>query len=112
MKNVTGNEEFFSGHFPGRPVMPAVLVIEAMAQVGAILMLDIVERPDEKIPMFTSIDKAKFRKPVVPGDQIYLEVEMLRRRSSSCKMLGKAYVTGDLVAQAELMAIIVDKSEA
>ncbi|MBI4530456.1 MAG: bifunctional UDP-3-O-[3-hydroxymyristoyl] N-acetylglucosamine deacetylase/3-hydroxyacyl-ACP dehydratase [Candidatus Latescibacteria bacterium] len=112
LKNVTINEEFFKGHFPQKSVMPAVLIIEAMAQVGAVLMLDEVEHPEEKIPYFVGIDKAKFRKPVVPGDQISFELEMVRRRSNSCRMFGRAYVDGDLVAEAELMAVIVDRDEA
>lgn len=111
LKNVTINEQFFSGHFPGQPVMPAVLQIEAMAQVGGVLLLNESDNPEDKLVYFMSIDKAKFRKPVVPGDQLRLELEMLQRRSNTVKMAGKAYVSGDLVAEAELMAIVVNRNK-
>lgn len=109
LKNVTINEQFFSGHFPGQPVMPGVLQIEAMAQVGGILLLNEEDDPESKLVYFMGIDNARFRKPVVPGDQIRFEVEMIRRRRTMCKMQGKAYVDGDLVAEAELMAMVVDR---
>lgn len=111
LKNVTINEEFFKGHYPQKAVMPAVLIVEAMAQVGAVLMLDAIDHPEEKIPYFVGIDKAKFRRPVVPGDQIWFELEMIRRRKNSCRMFGRAFVEGDLVAEAELMAVIAGREE-
>jgi len=109
VKNVTVNEAFFAGHFPGRPVMPGVLIIEAMAQTGGILLLNGVENPDGKLVYFMSINNAKFRKPVLPGDQLVLEMEMVNRRSKMCQMNGKAYVDGSLVAEAQLSAALVDR---
>jgi len=111
IKNVTTNEPFFMGHFPERPVMPGVLLIEAMAQVGGILMLDAETRTDDKLIFFMGIDKAKFRKPVEPGDQVRFELEIIKRRSTMFKMAGKGYVMGDLVIEAELSAMIVNKEE-
>lgn len=109
LKNVTINEEFFIGHFPGFPVMPGVLIVEAMAQAGGILALQDLggELGDRKI-FFMSIEKARFRKPVVPGDQLRLEVSIERRRSSIWKMDGKALVGGKLVADALLQAMITE----
>jgi UDP-3-O-[3-hydroxymyristoyl] N-acetylglucosamine deacetylase/3-hydroxyacyl-[acyl-carrier-protein] dehydratase len=109
LKNVTMNEPFFCGHFPGHPIMPGVLIVEAMAQTGAILILDSLEEPEKKLAYFMSIDQVKFRKPVLPGDQLQIEVELVRSRASSYKMVGKAYVSGELVCEAELMAGIVDR---
>jgi UDP-3-O-[3-hydroxymyristoyl] N-acetylglucosamine deacetylase/3-hydroxyacyl-[acyl-carrier-protein] dehydratase len=111
LKNVTINEPFFQGHFPGHPIMPAVLIIEAMAQVGGVLLLSMVEKPKEKLVYFMSIDKAKFRKPVFPGDQVRFELEMLKLRFNTCKMRGKAFVGKDLVAEAELLSVLVDREE-
>ena len=111
IKNVTINEPFFQGHFPGHPIMPAVLIIEAMAQVGGVLLLSMVERPKEKLVYFMGIDKAKFRKPVFPGDQLRFELEMLRLRFNTCKMKGQAFVGGDLVAEAELLSVLMDREE-
>ena len=109
IKNVTINEPFFSGHFPGHPIMPAVLIIEAMAQCGGVLLLNTVERPKDKLVYFMGINNAKFRKPVRPGDQLRFELTLLRLKSRICKMEGKAYVDGDLVAEAELLSSIVDR---
>lgn len=109
IKNVTINEPFFVGHFPGRPIMPAVLIIEAMAQVGGLMLLNSVDNPEKYLLYFTRIDKARFRKPVVPGDQLRFELELLAIRMRVCKMQGRAYVGDDLVAEAELVASIVDR---
>jgi UDP-3-O-[3-hydroxymyristoyl] N-acetylglucosamine deacetylase/3-hydroxyacyl-[acyl-carrier-protein] dehydratase len=109
IKNVTINEPFFAGHFPGHPIMPAVLIIEAMAQCGGVLLLNSVERPRDKLVYFMGIDNAKFRKPVRPGDQLRFELTLLRLKQRICKMEGKAYVHGDLVAEAELLSSIVER---
>jgi len=110
IKNVTSNEPFFQGHFPGNPIMPGVLIVEAMAQVGGVLArLTLSGQQDEesKAPVyFMAIDKAKFRKPVVPGDQLRFRVEALRTGSRVWKMAGKAFVEEALVAEAELTASI------
>ncbi len=109
IKNVTINEAFFQGHFPDYPIMPGVLIIEAMAQVGGLLLLGAVERPETKLVLFMALDNVKFRRPVVPGDQIRFEVRMLRLRGQTCQMRGEGYVDGQLVAEAEMMARITDK---
>ena len=110
IKNVTFNEPFFPGHFPGHPIMPGVLIVEAMAQTGAVLLLDAVEgEAEDKLVFFMGIDKVKFRKPVHPGDQLQMELELLRLRKTSYKMKGKAFVDGELVCEAELMGAIVDR---
>jgi UDP-3-O-[3-hydroxymyristoyl] N-acetylglucosamine deacetylase/3-hydroxyacyl-[acyl-carrier-protein] dehydratase len=109
IKNVSANEFFFQGHFPGHPIMPGVLIIEAMAQTGGILLLNGIDNPDGKIVYFMGINNAKFRKPVIPGDQLVLEVMLTSRRSKTCVMNGKAYVDGYVVAEAEMMAAILDK---
>ncbi|HAL55831.1 MAG TPA: UDP-3-O-[3-hydroxymyristoyl] N-acetylglucosamine deacetylase [Bacteroidetes bacterium] len=109
VKNVTMNEPFFQGHFPGQPVMPGVLIVEAMAQAGGILLLNGHENPDNKLVFFMSINNVKFRRPVVPGDQLILDVEMLARRSKIVQIRGKAYVDGNLVAEGEFAAAIVDR---
>jgi UDP-3-O-[3-hydroxymyristoyl] N-acetylglucosamine deacetylase/3-hydroxyacyl-[acyl-carrier-protein] dehydratase len=111
VKNVTVNEPFFEGHFPGQPVMPGVLIIEAMAQAGGILLLNGVDNPGDKLVFFMAINNAKFRKPVTPGDQLILELTMTSRKSRLCQMAGKAYVDGTLVAEAEMMATIVDRQD-
>lgn len=109
IKNVTINEPFFQGHFPGHPIMPAVLIIEAMAQVGGVLLLSSVDNPEKYLVYFSRIDKAKFRKPVLPGDQLRFELELLTFKRRVCKMQGYAYVGKDLVAEAELLSTIVDR---
>ncbi|NIM98965.1 MAG: bifunctional UDP-3-O-[3-hydroxymyristoyl] N-acetylglucosamine deacetylase/3-hydroxyacyl-ACP dehydratase [candidate division Zixibacteria bacterium] len=109
IKNVTMNEPFFSGHFPGHPIMPGVLIVEAMAQAGGILLLNTVDDPENKLVYFMGIDGVRFRKPVLPGDQIRFELDMVMFRRGTCKMQGKAFVEGDLVTEASLMATIVDK---
>ena len=109
IKNVTMNEPFFSGHFPGHPIMPGVLIVEAMAQAGGILLLNTVDDPENKLVYFMGIDGVRFRKPVLPGDQIRFELDMIQFRRGTCRMQGKAYVEGDLVTEATLMATIVDK---
>jgi UDP-3-O-[3-hydroxymyristoyl] N-acetylglucosamine deacetylase/3-hydroxyacyl-[acyl-carrier-protein] dehydratase len=110
LKNVTLNEPFFQGHFPGHPIMPGVLLIEAMAQVGGVLLLNTQANPEEKLVYFTGLDKVKFRKPVRPGDQVRFEVEMVKYRQSMCRMAGKAFVANELVCEAELSAAIVDRN--
>jgi UDP-3-O-[3-hydroxymyristoyl] N-acetylglucosamine deacetylase/3-hydroxyacyl-[acyl-carrier-protein] dehydratase len=109
IKNVTINEPFFQGHFSGHPIMPAVLIIEAMAQAGGVLLLSTVDNPEEKLVYFMGIDNAKFRKPVLPGDQLRFELELVRLRHKICKMKGKAFVDGELVAEADLLSTIVDR---
>ena len=110
IKNVTVNENFFSGHFPGHPIMPGVLILEAMAQVGGILLLNAQGTTGNKLLYFTGVDKVKWRKPVRPGDQIRFEVEMVKLRQSICKMSGKAFVANELVCEAELSAALVDRT--
>jgi len=109
IKNVTMNEPFFSGHFPGHPIMPGVLIVEAMAQAGGILLLNTVDDPENKLVYFIGIDGVRFRKPVLPGDQIRFELDMIQFRRGTCKMQGKAFVEDDLVTEATLMATIVDR---
>ena len=109
VKSVTYNEPFFPGHFPGNPVMPGVLIVEAMAQTGGVLLLNSIPDLDQKLVYFMQINNVKFRKTVVPGDQIYMEVELINKRSKVAIMQGKAYVNDNLVAEAEFMAGVVDK---
>jgi beta-hydroxyacyl-ACP dehydratase FabZ len=111
LKNVTANEPFFQGHFPGAPVMPGVLIVEAMAQCSAIIfLLDLPDR-EKKLFMFGGVDKARFRKPVVPGDQLIMECTVLQRRSSTAKVAGVAKVNGNVVAEAEMISVMTDRPE-
>jgi 3-hydroxyacyl-[acyl-carrier-protein] dehydratase len=105
LKNVTINEPFFQGHFPSEPIMPGVLILEGMAQVGGILAFhSIPEMVGDKLIYFAGIDKVRFRQPVVPGDQLIFEMEVLKQKGKIWKMSGKAKVSGNLVAEADLMA--------
>jgi 3-hydroxyacyl-[acyl-carrier-protein] dehydratase len=110
IKQVTIGEQFFQGHFPGAPVMPGVLIVEALAQVGAILALREIERREEKLVLFSGIEKARFRQPVVPGDTLTLEVTALRIGSRVQRMRGEAKVEGRVVAEAEIMSIVAERS--
>src|SRR2546426_4764626 len=112
IKQVSVNESFFEGHFPGAPVMPGVLVIEALAQCGAILALREIEDRDQKLVLFTGIREARFRRPVVPGDTLTLEVTALRIGSRVQRMRGEAKVDGQLVADADIMSVIADRGSA
>ncbi len=109
VKNVTINEPFFQGHYPGHPIMPGVLIIEAMAQVGGLLLMDTIENPDDQVVYFMSLDKVKWRRPVTPGDQLVFHLELIQLRRSVCRMKGEGFVDGQLVAEAELMARMVNK---
>jgi len=109
LKNVTINEPFFQGHFPGHPIMPGVLIIEAMAQVGGVYALVSDEVGEDKVTYFVGIDKAKFRRPVVPGDSLQLELELLGVRRGIYTFSGKGLVDGKVVAQAELKATFADR---
>ncbi len=109
LKNVTINEPFFSGHFPGHPIMPGVLIVEAMAQTGGLLMMSEMENVAEKVIYFMSLDNVKWRKPVVPGDQLIFEVELVKRRRTILKMHGVAKVDGVTVAEATMMATVMDR---
>ncbi len=109
LKNVTINEPFFQGHFPGHPIMPGVLVIEAMAQVGGMLLMGAVPNPESKVVYFTSLNNVKWRRPVKPGDQLRFELELLQVRGTMCKMSGVARVDGEVVAEAEMGAMVRDR---
>ncbi len=113
LKNVSVNEAFFQGHFPGAPVMPGVLIVEAMAQCSALIGLREMteEERAKKLYIFGGIDKARFRRPVVPGDQLILECEVLHRRATTVKMRGVAKVNGVVVAEADLLSVLVDRPE-
>ena len=111
LKNVTANEQFFQGHFPGSPIMPGVLIIEALAQCGALMYLQEVERTDEMVFFLGGVDKARFRKPVVPGDQLILEVETIHRRRNTAKVRGVAKVEGAVVAEAEMFTVLGERPE-
>jgi UDP-3-O-[3-hydroxymyristoyl] N-acetylglucosamine deacetylase/3-hydroxyacyl-[acyl-carrier-protein] dehydratase len=109
IKNVTINEPFFAGHFPGHPIMPGVLIVEAMAQVGGMLLIGEVSDPESKVVYFTSLDNVKWRRPVRPGDQLRMEVEMTQLRGRMCKIRGVAKVDGELVCEADMGAMVVDR---
>lgn len=111
VKSVSVNEPFFEGHFPGHPIMPGVLIIEAMAQTGGILLLNAFPNPEEKLVLFMQINNAKFRKPVFPGDQLFIEIELTNKKSKVVMMSGKVIVNDDLVAEADFMAGIVDREQ-
>ena len=104
LKNVTADEPFFAGHFPGFPVMPGVLIVESLAQTGAVLMLR--DAAPGQLPFFGGIDKARFRRQVVPGDQLLLEVTVLQRRSGSCRLRGVARVGEEIAVQADILALV------
>ena len=112
IKNVTINEPFFQGHFPGHPIMPGVLVVEAMAQAGALLLLAEIEDRDNKLMVFTGIERARFRKPVVPGDQLRIEVKVTAFRRTAGRMRGEAYVGDKLACEAALTCQVVDRPRA
>jgi 3-hydroxyacyl-[acyl-carrier-protein] dehydratase len=109
IKNVSINEPFFPGHFPGAPVMPGVLIVEAMAQAGAVLLLQEVADRASKLVYFTGIDEARFRRAVTPGDRLLLTVEVLKLRPRACKMRGVAEVDGEIAAEAIIMSALVER---
>lgn len=109
IKNFTMNEWFLVGHFPGHPIVPGVLIIEAMGQVGGFLLLSRIEERDKKLVYFAGIDNARFRKPVRPGDTVRFELHLVRLRGGTCKMRGEAYVDGELVADADLWSQVVER---
>ena len=111
IKNVTANEPFFQGHFTGFPVMPGVLIVEAMAQTAGVLVLNSIPDRDKKLVLLVAVENAKFRRPVVPGDQLRMEMAVLKRKSSVAKMAGKATVDGVVVAEAEVMCKLADKDQ-
>mgnify|MGYP000209172045 FL=1 len=112
LKNVTINEPYFHGHFPDQPVMPGVLILESMAQAGAFLTLNSVDNPMSKNMFFSAVEKAKFRKPIIPGDQVRIEMELLKIRMNAVKLRGIAYVDDKIVTEAIIMANIVDRAGA
>ena len=108
LKNVTCNEQFFQGHFPEWKIMPGVFILEALAQAGAILLFSSIPNPESKVIVMSKIDKAKFKRMVVPGDQLRLDVEWTRGKGRLCQMKGKAFVEGDLAAEAEIYASVLN----
>jgi len=111
IKNVTLNEPFFAGHFPAFPVMPGVLIIEAMAQAAGVLVLKNIPDRHQKLVFLVAVENARFRKPVVPGDTLRLEMQIIKRRTNVAKMAGRATVDGQLVAEAEVMCKLADKED-
>lgn len=109
IKNVTINEPFFQGHFPGHPIMPGVMIIESMAQVGGVLLLGTFEDAGTKVVYFMSLDNVKFRRPVKPGDQLRFEIDLVQVRGRVCKMRGVAKVDGEVVCEAEMAAMVRDR---
>lgn len=109
IKNVTFNEPFFQGHFPGHPVMPGVLIIEALAQAGGVLLMGSVDDPETKVVYFMTLDNVKFRRPVIPGDQLRFEIDVLQFRGRNCRIRGVAYVDGQPAAEAEMAARLIDR---
>ena len=112
IKNVTINEPYFAGHFPAQPVMPAVLILESMAQAGAFLVLNTVPDPLQKNMLFSAISDSKFRIPIIPGDQVEIKMQLVKIRLGAVKLRGDAYVDGKLVSEANLMANIVNRAGA
>jgi 3-hydroxyacyl-[acyl-carrier-protein] dehydratase len=112
IKSVTINEGFFQGHFPGKPVMPGVLILESMAQAGGLLLLQEIPDRDHKLLYLASMDDVKFRRPVVPGDQLRVEVDILAWKGDRCKIQAKAFVDGNLAAEAMLLCLMVDRERA
>jgi len=110
VKNVTVTEPFFQGHFPGKPIMPGVLIVEAIAQAGGLLLLTEVPNRDEMLMVFTGIEKARFRRPVVPGDQLRIEVEVRAWRITAARLEGKAYVDGKVAAEATVTCRLVPRA--
>ena len=111
LKNVTFNEPFFQGHFPDFPVMPGVLIVEAMAQTAGVLVLKSIENRASKLVLLVAVENARFRRPVVPGDTLRLEMKLIRRKATVAKMSGVATVDGQVVAEAEMMCKLADKEE-
>jgi 3-hydroxyacyl-[acyl-carrier-protein] dehydratase len=109
VKSVSINENYFQGHFPGKPIMPGVLIIEGMAQTGGLLLLLEIPDRDKKLLYFAAVDEARFRRPVVPGDQLRMEVTVLKWRGTFCKLQGVATVNGEVVAEAILKCMLVDR---
>ncbi|MYA32742.1 MAG: 3-hydroxyacyl-ACP dehydratase FabZ [Gemmatimonadales bacterium] len=109
LKNVSANEPFFAGHFPGRPVMPGVLIIEALAQCGGVLLMSGLQNPEDKVIYFLSVDGVKFRRPVIPGDQLILELDLVQGRAKRGKLKGIARVDGQVAAEATILGQVMDR---